>query len=298
VLYGPGAAIAGAQEAKPSGGAEASPSGPRPSPGPMAREEPAEEPAEECPPRPDDEEQARKLAGEWFAKAEGLYGREQNEKALEAFLCSLELVEHPATLFNAAQAARSAGDYEKAYKLLRRYRDLVPQSDVSDVVSIQIAELEERLARLEKSVEEKEPQAGAGEGEPGEQTAGPLEADEASRPQDAGPSRLTIPGYVAIGVGGALIIGGVVTGAMALSLNGELADECPDGACPASKRDDLDRRDTLAATTNVLIVLGAASATAGVLMLTVFSGEDEEPEVALRPILVPGFGGAVASGRF
>jgi hypothetical protein len=249
-----------------------------------------------CPARPQDEEHARKLAGEWFTRAEALYIREQNEKALEAFLCSLELVEHPATLFNAAQAARSAGDYEKAYKLLGRYRKLVPKSDMSDVVSQQIAELEERLSRLEKSVGDKEGQAA---GDTHDEPSRPVAPADDTPEDSGGPSRLTIPGWVAVGVGGALVVAGSVTGGLALSLNSELVDDCAGGACPADKREDLDQRDTLAATTNVLVVLGLASATAGVLMLTVFSGEeDEPPAVALHPVFGPSFGGAAAAGRF
>ncbi len=295
------AGAAAAQEA----GEPSSPTTPTPAKGPEAREQSAPEGvAEECPARPADDEQARKLAGEWFTKAEALYVKEQSEKALEAFLCSLELVEHPATLFNAAQAARSAGDHERAYQLLRRYRELVPKSDMSELVSKQITELEQRLAKLEKSVSvnDKDGQAAVTEGGPEESHEPDLAAvdsEQQDRPADEGSSSLTIPGYVAIGLGGALVVGGAVTGGMALSVNGDLADQCQGGECPASSRDDLDRRDTLASTTNILIVLGVASATAGVLMLTVFSGEQEPPsDLAVSPVLAPGFGGAAARGSF
>lgn len=107
-------------------------------------------------------------------------------------------------------------------------------------------------------------------------------------------------GWVTLGLGGALLVGGGITGGMALSLDDELSEPCGDGGCPPSKHGDLEKRDTLAMTTNVLLGVGGAAVVAGVLMLTVFDGGEDEAavDVSLAPSSGPGFAGATVVGRF
>ena len=62
----------------------------------------------ECPAKPADEESATALASTWFKKAEKAYADKGYDEAVSNFRCSLRMVEHPATYYNAAQAAVDA----------------------------------------------------------------------------------------------------------------------------------------------------------------------------------------------
>lgn len=135
-------------------------------------------------------------------------------------------------------------------------------------------------------------------GEPTVDTAEAQESDETPVEDEA--SGIKTLGWVTVGLGGALLIGGAVTGGMALNLNSELGDECTGGNCLPDRHDDLDKRDILAMTTNILLGVGAAAAVAGVLMLTVFAGgeTDEGSNVALVPAAGRSAVGATLDWRF
>ncbi len=120
--------------------------------------------------------------------------------------------------------------------------------------------------------------------EPASPPVAPIETPAPAEPDpivDTGPGSQATVGWVAVGVGGALLLGGAVTGAMALSVDSDLADACVDGSCPPAKRSDVDKLDTLAVTTDVLLGVGAAVAiTGGVLLLL---DADSADPVARRP---------------
>ncbi len=121
----------------------------------------------------------------------------------------------------------------------------------------------------------------------------PLEPDDES-------SGMVTAGWVAVGVGGALLIGGAITGGMALNLDSDLDHDCPDESCLGTRQPDIDKLNTLSLTTDILMGIGAAAAVTGIVLLIVGhkkKGEDEEP-VALAPAFAPGFTGAVIQGRF
>lgn len=125
---------------------------------------------------------------------------------------------------------------------------------------------------------------------------------------DDGPSSgLRIAGWVAVGTGAALLIGGGVTGGLALSMNGDLADECGDGSCSqADKGDEVDKRDGLATASSVLLGVGGAVAATGIVLLIVDAVKGEEPsaaaakgyDIGCAPALGPQFTGAMIEGRF
>lgn len=117
--------------------------------------------------------------------------------------------------------------------------------------------------------------------------------------------KLRTGGWISIGVGAALLVGGGVTGGMALSMNGDLKDQCGDGSCTtAAKQEDLDKRDGLATASTVLLAAGGVVAATGIVFLVAGivgkeeSDSGETGEVALVPSLGPGFAGAAISGRF
>ena len=98
-------------------------------------------------------------------------------------------------------------------------------------------------------------------------------------------------GWTAVGVGAAVAIAGAVTGGLALSSNSKIKDNCKGGECPPAWHDEVDKRDRLALSTDVLLPTGAAVAVVGVLLLTVFKGETEAAVTVSRD-------GVMLGGRF
>jgi tetratricopeptide (TPR) repeat protein len=132
-----------------------------------------------------------------------------------------------------------------------------------------------------------------------------LAEDRAETAAEQPQSALETAGWVTLGVGGAMVITGGVTGLVALSRNKQLVDECndADGCEPDDYRDVRDTRDAMATTSTVMFALGAAAATAGVIMLVLApDGDAEEPggdtDVAVTPAAGFGFAGIAVSGRF
>lgn len=118
------------------------------------------------------------------------------------------------------------------------------------------------------------------EPKPKEPEAENAEPDAPAQEQPEPGSKLPAWGWSTLGVGAALLIGGGVTGGIALSLNGDIEDNCPNGDCPPAYHDDLDKRDALAITTNVLLATGGALAATGAVLLIVHAtkrGENPEP---------------------
>ncbi|MBW2530147.1 MAG: tetratricopeptide repeat protein [Deltaproteobacteria bacterium] len=116
----------------------------------------------------------------------------------------------------------------------------------------------------------------------------PVTPEQPAPAGDSGITPLQTLGLVMVGVGGALLAGGAVTGGMTLSLDGEVEDGCPDGECAPDMHDTLERRDNLALATDVLLGVGVAAAVVGATMVFVGGAGDkgeEEPdaEVALGP---------------
>jgi hypothetical protein len=118
-------------------------------------------------------------------------------------------------------------------------------------------------------------------------------------------ARLGVHGWWALGAGVALLIGGGITGGVALHLDKELSKECEGGSCPPAQHADLDTRDRLAVTSTVLIAGGVAASAVGILILAVFArtpkmseDESEGPAAALVPAVGPGVAGAAVAWRF
>lgn len=131
--------------------------------------------------------------------------------------------------------------------------------------------------------------------------AEPLADDVAA--DDGGASPLAISGWVMVGVGGAMLVTGAITGAMALKLDKQLTDDCTEGHCPATTayRNDIDKLATVSTLTDVMLFAGGAIAATGAVLLIVDAAGDrksEQPTTALAPIVGPDFGGAAIQGRF
>jgi hypothetical protein len=108
---------------------------------------------------------------------------------------------------------------------------------------------------------------------------------------------------VILSVGGALLIGSVVTGVLALGEKSDLDARCTLGPqsnqCDPSLADTRDNAKTLALVTDVLWITGAVAATTGLVLLLVSGGDDDEPQpVQVSAGLTPSGGALHLAGRF
>ena len=124
----------------------------------------------------------------------------------------------------------------------------------------------------------------------------PVPQDE--KPSEAKGSSVPWP-WIAIGVGGAGLAVGTVTGVMALGKHSDLSSVCPDGTCnPASEaertsmEDDLSEYHTLGTISGVGFAVGVAGVATGVVLLLTSPNADAPPKTArITPLIGPGFVG-------
>jgi hypothetical protein len=123
-----------------------------------------------------------------------------------------------------------------------------------------------------------------------------------TRDEKAERAKLAVHGWWALGAGVALLIGGSVTGGVALHMNGELSKKCPGGSCPPERHAELDTRDRLGVTSTVLVAGGVAASAVGILILAVFSRPPKEDgdksAAAFVPSIGPNVVGATLAWRF
>jgi hypothetical protein len=93
----------------------------------------------------------------------------------------------------------------------------------------------------------------------------------------AGSGAMRTAGFVTLGVGGAFLVVGVVTGIVAMSAHSTLVDACPEERCPESEQGTLDRYAlTHPMATTGFIVGGVLLATGLTLVLVAPSSEGSE----------------------
>lgn len=243
-----------------------------------------------CPERPEDEESALALASTWFKKAEKAYGEKQFSAAVSSFRCSLSMVEHPATYYNAAQAALLAEDKASALEFFRRNLELAPDGKSAAEVELEIARLEKELGEEQKPAPQPEPAAEPGP-IPAPEPEQPPEPEPKPMPED-GPNGAKIAGIVLVGIGAA----GLVTGAVFQGLAGKAQTESEEAKWLVDFRDAEDRMNTFQKGAYVGFIAGGALLATGVIIFAV-SGDDEDQGGA-DVALVPAPSGLMLSGRF
>ncbi|MEM9191044.1 MAG: hypothetical protein AAGF12_17805 [Myxococcota bacterium] len=87
--------------------------------------------------------------------------------------------------------------------------------------------------------------------------------------------------FVTMGIGAALLVGGAVTGIFALDVSNDLEDDCVDGACPESVRDDRNRGVRLAVATDLLFIAGGATIASGLIWALLTRNSEEEAPLSL-----------------
>jgi hypothetical protein len=107
-----------------------------------------------------------------------------------------------------------------------------------------------------------------------------------------------VPSYIAFGVGGAGLVLGVVTGALAIGKHSSLASECPGGTCTtSSSQSDLSSYHTMGALSTVGFIVGGVGVAAGAILWFVApSASAQVTTGAVTPYIGPGSAGVV--GRF
>ena len=104
--------------------------------------------------------------------------------------------------------------------------------------------------------------------------------------QDAEPTSSVLRplGWTAIGIGGASLVAGAVTGLLALDRKSSLDEGCVNFDCPPATHDDVDAFEALRIASTVTIIVGGALAIAGVTLVVTAPSDDEPaaPSVSLR----------------
>jgi hypothetical protein len=105
-------------------------------------------------------------------------------------------------------------------------------------------------------------------------------------------------GFAAVGVGGASLLVGAITGGLAARKHGSIASQCPGGHCsPGSMstlQPEIDTYNTLGNTSTATLVIGGALAATGVILIV--TAPKAPQKASLTPLIGAGYGGLL--GRF
>jgi hypothetical protein len=103
--------------------------------------------AAECPASsPEDPQERRKLAKEWFGTAEAAENGGNDVEAIRAYACSYKMVAHPFTAYNLGRVSERNGDNELALKMFKAYLTLKPDAQDKEEVKGKVKALEEKMA--------------------------------------------------------------------------------------------------------------------------------------------------------
>jgi len=121
----------------------------------------------------------------------------------------------------------------------------------------------------------------------------PVQAEQST----AGPDTRKILGYGALGLGGAGLIVGGVSGILALGKHSRLKDACPDLHCDPNEQATLDSYRTFGTVSTVGFIVGGVGVGLGAVLLLAHSSESAQPRAAhVSPFV--GWGTAGVSGTF
>ncbi|HJL18717.1 MAG TPA: tetratricopeptide repeat protein [Sandaracinaceae bacterium LLY-WYZ-13_1] len=244
---------------------------------------------------PADLERARTL----FEQGRAAYESGDFETALEAFREAHALTENADLLYNVASAADRLRRDEVALEAYRGYLEARPDSSDRAQVEGRIRVLEAQLARREE--ERARLEAERDEATAATEATPPLHASAEPADTTTTAPAESEPGaapWIVVGVGGAFLIGGVITLVIA-EIDAACVEE-PSGCVAQADAprwgevsDRYDRVPALRGVGGALAGVGIAAAAVG-LVWGLASGGDDDAEV--RASLGPG--GVVVEGRF
>ncbi len=99
-------------------------------------------------------------------------------------------------------------------------------------------------------------------------TATASAAPSGTGPAATGPGPYRIPAIVTLGVAGAGLVAGAVTGVLSLGMTSDLKARCPGNVCSPGDRGNLDSANAMANTSTATFVIGGAAAVLGGVLLT------------------------------
>ena len=273
--------------------------------------------AAECPASsPEDPQERRKLAKEWFGTAETAEKGGNDVEAIRAYACSYKMVAHPFTAYNLGRVSEHNGDNELALKMFKAYLTLKPDAQDKEEVKGKVKALEGKMASGQASGPTENVHADEG-GEkapepPKEELAPPPEPKPAQVVQAPEPApEPETPSHAAEWIVGGASVAALVGG---IALN--LAARSKMSACQAEANkvhpdlklanDECDSARPLAYTSYALFSAAAVGAAVDAVLIYLHrrgNGESSEPsskdDSSVGFLLLPGGGGALtARGRF
>lgn len=216
-----------------------------------------------------------------FEAGRSLYEAGAFDRAAAEFQEAYTLSNRPELLYNIYVASRDAGDVRKAASSLERYLDEMENVPDRANLSARLEALRAQVMELEaQQAAEREREAEA-EARRREEEARRREEEEARRRQQAEAEAIPMVPLIVAGVGAAALIGGVVTGVLALGTVSDIDDQCRGGACSYPEFDD-DRSSarTLVGLTDALLIGGTVLLAGGLTWAALTWGGDEPPPVA------------------
>jgi hypothetical protein len=202
------------------------------------------------------------------------------DDAAREFGQAYELSHHTELLFNLFLAQRDAVHTAAAVDSLRAYIAATPDADNAELMRARLATMETQLAAEQEREREHAAivatETAASEAEASE--AEEMPDEHAVAPPAPAPGPDAAP-WIVVGVGGALVIGAIVTGALTASTYADVSNHCPDGVCPTSYDLEQSRSSgtTLALTTDILGAVGAAAIAVGLVWGIVDLTSSHEP---------------------
>jgi hypothetical protein len=103
--------------------------------------------------------------------------------------------------------------------------------------------------------------------------------------------RTRTPAYVALGLGGAGVLVGAITGGVSLGKVSALEARCPNGACAPSDQGAIDSAGALGTTSTVAFTVGAVALAAGAVLFVVNKPPKKEPDAAGLHLTASGLAG-------
>jgi hypothetical protein len=276
--------------------------------------------AAECPPSsPEDPQERRRLAKEWFSGAEQAENSGNDTEAVRAYACSYKMVAHPFTAFNLGRVAERTGDNELALKMFKAYLTLKPDAADGEDVRARIQSIEAKIAAASApaAISETSPEAATPSSTetPADSVSPPPETSPAPpevarrpepEPQPQGPRSRVLEWTIGGAAGVALVVGVGLNLAARTKMS-----NCQNDATVRDAQGNLIRLGTandecnaakpLAYWSYAMFTVAAAAAATDALLLLLRRGgssssSDEETSVGFSPL--PGGGALTARGRF
>ena len=270
--------------------------------------------AAECPASsPEDPQERRKLAKEWFSIAETAENNGDAAEATRAYACSYKMVAHANTAINLGRVAERSGNNELALKMFKAYLTLKPDAQDKEVVAAKIKSLEEKMAADKEgdttetaaSTEDEKPAESAQEeiAPPPEPKPAPVVQARkpiAPKPEEESPSHLAE--WIVGGASTAALVTGIVLNVAARSKMTACNDDASKGNLKTANS-ECNSASPLANASYVMFGLAAAGAAVEAYLLFihnggVFSGNDSSSSSSVGLLLLPSGGGLSAQGRF